>query len=90
VTIILDFRFAIFDRGKNREDVAAKNAKNTKTNVFIFAPFVFFAVIHFGRSLSLRFAHDGVVRPVSTKSRPRNLLMVNAVKLSQTICGNGL
>ena len=59
MTIESDFRFAIFDRGENREEVAAKNAKNTKMKTFAFVVFAFFAAICFGRSRSLRLVRKG-------------------------------
>ena len=83
MTIILDLRFAILDRGINREEVTAKSAK---AKSLIFALSAFFAAIHFGWFRSLRFAQEGVVKPVKVeraKNRPCNPLMVKGVKPSQ-------
>jgi hypothetical protein len=78
VTVIFNFKFAIFDQGKEREELTAKNAKNTKGKTSAFVFFAVFAAIRFGLGL-VRFPNEQSDQ-FGLKNHPRKSLIVNGVK----------
>ena len=83
MNIILDFKFAMFDRGENREEVATKERKEHKDEDVRFCVLcVPLRQSVLGLDSSV-FQTRNAVRPVWAEKRTCNPLMVNSVKPSQ-------
>src|SRR5271156_3788004 len=91
MTIILDFKFEILDRGKAREKAAAKEPKEHQRGDIRFCVLcVLLRPSGLGGPISSSFRPKRTVRKIPAKSRLRNPLMLNAVKPVANQSADGL